>query len=272
MYDYCIFGQKYKTNRKFPTLLPNKIDVFSRGNTIFALYLQPLNSDNMHITLQYKSVVETLSPDTTLVAVSKTHPVEAIQELYDAGHSIFGESRPQELVAKYNALPKDIQWHMIGHLQTNKVKYIAPFVSMIHSLDSERLALEIQKQAAKSDRVIDVLLEIHIAQEQSKSGWRLEELISYIKSAPFALMPNIRVRGVMGIATFSDDEELVRSEFLELKRIYELLKQYFDSSFDTISMGMSDDYPLAIECGSNMIRVGSRIFGNRTYAPTSLDE
>lgn len=201
----------------------------------------------------------------TLVAVSKTHPAEAIREAFDAGHRIFGESRPQELCAKYEALPKEIEWHMIGHLQTNKVKYIAPFVRMIQSVDSARLAETIQREAAKCGRVIDILLEIHVAQEKTKSGWDMGELMRYLDSAPFRSMPDLRVRGVMGIATRTDDAATVRRDFGELKRCFDLLRPYFDARFDTLSMGMSHDYPLAVACGSTMVRIGSSIFGERDY-------
>jgi pyridoxal phosphate enzyme, yggS family len=202
----------------------------------------------------------------TLVAVSKTHPAELIREAYEAGHRIFGESRPQELREKYEALPKDIEWHMIGHLQTNKVKYIAPFVRLIHSVDSARLAEAIQKEAAKCGRTIDILLEIHVAEEETKTGWNIGELMDYVRTAPFARMPDLCVRGVMGIATNTDDEAVIRRDFGELRRCFELLRPYFGARFDTLSMGMSHDYPLAVECGATMVRVGSLIFGERDYS------
>ena len=202
----------------------------------------------------------------TLVAVSKTHPAELIREAYEAGHRIFGESRPQELREKYEALPKDIEWHMIGHLQTNKVKYIAPFVRLIHSVDSARLAEAIQKEAAKCGRTIDILLEIHVAEEETKTGWNIGELMDYVRTAPFARMPDLCVRGVMGIATNTDDEAVIRRDFGELRRCFELLRPYFGARFNTLSMGMSHDYPLAVECGATMVRVGSLIFGERDYS------
>ena len=167
----------------------------------------------MSIAYQLSFVRGTLPEDVTLVAVSKTHPAGAIREAYDAGHRIFGESRPQELREKYDVLPKDIEWHMIGHLQTNKVKYIAPFVSLIHSVDSARLAETIQREAAKCGRTIEILLEIRVADEESKSGWELDDLMQYLRTAPFAQMPNICVRGVMGIATNTDDWEVIRRDF-----------------------------------------------------------
>ena len=217
------------------------------------------------IAYQLSFVRSTLPGDVTLVAVSKTHPAELIREAYDAGHRIFGESRPQELREKYEALPKDIEWHMIGHLQTNKIKYIAPFVALIHSVDSVRLAEAIQREAAKCGRTIEILLEIHVAQEETKTGWNFGELMEYIRTAPFAQMPDICVRGVMGIATNTDDGEVIRRDFNELKRCFDLLQPYFGPRFNTLSMGMSHDYPLAVECGSTMVRVGSLIFGDRDY-------
>ncbi len=208
----------------------------------------------------------TLPEGVTLVAVSKTHPVEAISEAYEAGQRVFGESRPQELRAKYEALPHDIEWHMIGHLQTNKIKYIAPFVAMIHSVDSERLAEAIQVQAAKCNRTIDVLLEIHVAEEESKSGWAIEDLRAAVASGLFERLPNVRVRGVMGIATNTDDMERIVSDFVQLRIYKEELAAHFGEQFDTLSMGMSDDYPTAIAAGSTMVRIGSTIFGERDYS------
>ncbi len=220
----------------------------------------------MTIATQLSAVRRTIPESVTLVAVSKTHPVEVLQEAYDAGQRIFGENRPQEMTAKYDALPKDIEWHMIGHLQTNKVRMIAPYVRLIHSVDSVRLAETIQKEAARCNRTIDILLEIHVAQEESKTGWAISELMEYVRTAPFASMPNISVRGVMGIATNTDDETLVRRDFEQLRHCFEQLKPHFGSNFDTLSMGMSGDYPLAINCGSTMVRVGSLIFGARDYS------
>lgn len=219
----------------------------------------------LEIACNLSRIRASLPEGATLVAVSKTHPAEAIREAFDAGHRIFGESRPQELCAKYEVLPKEIEWHMIGHLQTNKVKYIAPFVRMIQSVDSARLAETIQREAAKCGRTIDILLEIHVAQEETKSGWDVGELKRYVETAAFSSMPNVRVRGVMGIATNTDDERVVRRDFGELKRCFELLRPYFGGRFDTLSMGMSHDYPIAVECGANMVRVGSSIFGERDY-------
>jgi len=208
------------------------------------------------IACQLSFVRSTLPEGVKLVAVSKTHPAEAIRAAYDAGHRVFGESRPQELREKHEALPKDIEWHMIGHLQTNKIKYIAPFVTLIQSVDSARLAEAIQREAAKCGRTIGILLEIHVAAD-------VGELMEYIRTAPFAQMPNVCVRGVMGIATNTDDGETIRRDFNELRRCFDLLQPYFGARFDTLSMGMSHDYPLAVECGSTMVRVGSLIFGRR---------
>ena len=219
----------------------------------------------MSIQSKIKELRATLPKGVKLLAVSKFHPAEAIIEAYEAGQRAFGESRPQELKAKYEALPKDIEWHMIGHLQTNKVKYIAPYVTLIESLDSERLADEIERQAAKCDRVIDCLLEIHITAEESKSGWDYTHLLEAVRTGVFARYPHIRIRGVMGMATFTDDKNVVRSDFERLKSYYLELKDYFGEAFDTLSMGMSDDYPIAIEYGSTEVRIGSTIFGHREY-------
>ena len=207
----------------------------------------------------------TLREGVELLAVSKFHPAEKILEAYEAGQRHFGESRPQELKAKYEALPKDIKWHMIGHLQTNKIKYIAPYVHLIESLDSERLAAAIDKEAAKCGRTIDCRLEIHITAEESKSGWDYAELLAFVREGGFERLPNIRVRGVMGMATFTDDESVVRADFQRLAACKAELAQYFGDEFDTLSMGMSDDYPIAIEYGSTEVRIGSTIFGVREY-------
>lgn len=208
---------------------------------------------------------ESLPEGVRLLAVSKFHPVEALQQAYDAGQRAFGESRPQELKAKHEVMPDDIEWVMIGHLQTNKVKYIAPFVSLIESLDSERLAEEINRQAEKCGRTIDCLLEIHVTSEQTKSGWDYEELLSFVQSGGFDRYPNIRLRGVMGMATFTDDERVVRADFERLAECKAELAKYFGSEFDMLSMGMSDDYPIALEYGSTEVRIGSTIFGAREY-------
>ena len=219
----------------------------------------------MSIESQIKRFQGELPAGVKLLAVSKFHPVEAIVEAYEAGQRAFGESRPQELKQKYEVLPHDIEWHMIGHLQTNKVKYIAPFVHLIESLDSERLAEEIERQAAKCNRVIDCLLEIHVTDEDSKSGWDYAELLEFVRRGGFKALPHIRLRGVMGMATFTDDEAVVRADFERLAACKAELAEYFGEEFDTLSMGMSDDYRLAIEYGSTEVRIGSTIFGERVY-------
>jgi pyridoxal phosphate enzyme (YggS family) len=219
----------------------------------------------MNIKERLDRIKATLPNGVELVAVSKFHPAERLQEAYDAGQRVFGESRPQEMAAKYETLPKDICWHMIGHLQTNKVKYIAPFVAMISSVDSERLIEEIEKQAAKNNRVIDILLEVHVAQEETKSGWTKTELDEYLASGKLQKMEHVRVRGVMTIASNTDDESIVRSDFQRIKDIFEELKLMFGDRFDILSIGMSDDYPIALEYGSNMVRIGTAIFGQREY-------
>lgn len=212
------------------------------------------------------SEIRSALPDgVTLVAVSKFHPAEALQEAYDAGQRIFGESRVQELLAKYATLPKDIEWHFIGHLQTNKVRSIVPFISMIQSVDSARLLECIDREAERCSRVVDCLLEVHVAQEQTKSGWLPDELRAYLASGALGSLHNVRIRGIMGMATNTDDETVIRADFERLSAIKNELAPMFDASFDTLSMGMSSDYPIALECGSTMVRIGSHIFGERCY-------
>lgn len=209
---------------------------------------------------------ETTSKKVTLIAVSKTKTVADIQEAYDAGQRLFGENTVQEMVDKQEQLPKDIEWHQIGHLQTNKVKYIAPFIAMVQSVDSLKLLQEINKQAEKNKRIIDCLLQIYIADEETKFGLGFDEAIELLRSDEFTALKNIRIRGLMGIATNTDKEKQLKDEFYELKMFFEGMKQSFfrkEDSFNVISMGMSSDYELAIEQGSNMIRVGSTIFGGR---------
>lgn len=205
--------------------------------------------------------------NTTLVAVSKTKPNAAIQAMYDKGQRIFGENRVQEVAEKQEALPKDIQWHVIGHLQRNKVKQIAPFISMIHSVDSPRLLKEIDKRAAENERVIDCLLQFHIAEEEDKFGWQnVEDVLAFLNDVDFLKMKNVRIVGVMGMATFTDDTKQVRGEFKRLKDYFDRLKNGFfadKESFKEISMGMSGDYQLAVEEGSTMVRIGSLLFGKR---------
>ncbi|WDF79974.1 YggS family pyridoxal phosphate-dependent enzyme [Mucilaginibacter sp. KACC 22773] len=209
---------------------------------------------------------ETEADKVILLAVSKTKPAAVLQEAYDAGQRLFGENQVQELVEKYEQLPKDIEWHLIGHLQTNKVKYIASFVSMIQSVDSVKLLQEINKHAQKVDRVIDCLLQIYIADEETKFGLGFDEAIELLRSDEFAACKNVRIRGLMGIATNTDNEKQVKEEYYELKTFFDGIKvSYFrkDDSFNILSMGMSADYKIAIEQGSNMVRLGSTIFGTR---------
>ena len=219
----------------------------------------------MSIKTEIERLHSELPEGVKLLAVSKFHPVEALEQAYQAGQRAFGESRPQELKQKAEVLPRDIEWHMIGHLQTNKVKYIAPFVTLIESLDSERLAAEINRQAERCGRVIDCLLEIHVTDEDSKSGWAYDDLLTFVREGGFAAYPNIRIRGVMGMATFTDDESVVRHDFERLATCKAELAEYFGEEFDTLSMGMSDDYRLALEYGTTEVRIGSTIFGAREY-------
>lgn len=209
---------------------------------------------------------ETEGIKVNLLAVSKTKPIEDLQEAYDAGQRLFGENTVQELVEKHETLPKDIDWHLIGHLQTNKVKYIAPFIGMIQSVDSIKLLLEINKHAEKNKRVIDILLQIYIADEETKFGLGFDEAIELMRSEAYQACKNIRIRGLMGIATNTDNEKQIKDEYYELKTFFDGVKTSFfrkEPSFDTLSMGMSSDYKLAIEQGSTMVRLGSTIFGAR---------
>jgi pyridoxal phosphate enzyme (YggS family) len=218
------------------------------------------------IKAHLEEIRSSLPASTILIAVSKTHPIERIREAYEAGQRDFGENKVQELVEKYEALPKDIRWHMIGHLQSNKVKYIAPFVYLIHGVDSFNLLKEINKQGQKNGRQISCLLQFHIAQEDTKFGLSLEEAKAFLAGPEFSLLNHVRICGVMGMATFTENTAQIRKEFQSLHAIYQQLKSsYFSSNaeFKEISMGMSDDYPIAIEQGSTLIRVGSKIFGKR---------
>lgn len=217
----------------------------------------------MSIQENLKVIQSTIPEHVTLVAVSKTKPVEDLQEAYDAGIRDFGENKIQEMCDKYEVLPKDIRWHMIGHVQTNKVKYMAPFVYLIHGVDSLKLLKEINKQAEKNNRVIDVLLQQFIADEETKFGLDEEE-IRQIMTEEIQNLPNIRVVGLMGMATFTEDENQVRNEFKTLKSNFDLLQKNH-SDVSILSMGMSGDYEMAIEEGSTMVRIGSSIFGNRNY-------
>lgn len=219
----------------------------------------------MSIQSQIAELQQTLPEGVTLVAVSKMQPIESLREAYEAGQRIFGESRPQEMCAKREQMPEDCRWHMIGHLQTNKVKYIAPFVEMIHSVDSLRLLDSINREAMKCGRRIDILLEVHLATEESKSGFSVEELREVIATEDIKDLAYIRVRGLMTIASNTDNEAVVAGEFKQLKSLFDELQPEFGKYFDTLSMGMTSDYSLAIECGSTMVRIGSQIFGERNY-------
>jgi len=213
-----------------------------------------------------KRVKASIPDDVTLVAVSKTHPIQAIKEAYQCGQRDFGENKVQELLEKVNQLPTDIRWHLIGHLQTNKVKFIVPFVYLIHGVDSFKLLKEINKQASKVGRVVSCLLQFHIAKEETKFGFSLEEVEEMLSSTEFRTLGNVHICGVMGMATFTSNEQTIRQEFKALKMHFEQLKHaYFEQEarFSTLSFGMSNDYQVAVDEGSNMIRVGSSIFGNR---------
>ena len=218
----------------------------------------------MSIKENYQAIKNQLPAEVQLVAVSKTHPVSAIQEVYDLGQKVFGENKVQELMEKAPLLPEDIQWHLIGHLQTNKVKYIAPFIDTIQSVDSEKLLAEINKEAGKNDRIIKVLLQVKIAAEDTKFGLEISEARELFQQYLDGKHPNITITGLMGMATFTEDEQQVRKEFLILKRLFDELNQL--KTLNTLSMGMSDDFPVAIECGANSVRVGSAIFGRRDYS------
>ena len=220
----------------------------------------------MSISQNIQDLQQELPEGCRLIAVSKTKPIEALQEAYDAGMRDFGENKVQEMTDKHEQLPKDIRWHMIGHLQRNKVKYIAPFVSLIHSVDSLRLLKEIDKQGAKADRVIDCLLQVHIAEEENKFGLSDEELLELLESDALQKAEHVRVVGLMGMATFSDHPEDARPEFRHLKQLFERAKQLNlpnNAVLEQLSMGMSGDYPVALEEGSTMIRIGTTIFGQR---------
>ena len=222
----------------------------------------------MSIAGRIQELKRSLPSGVTLVAVSKFHPVEALQAAYEAGQRVFGESRAQELVAKQRQLPADIEWHFIGTLQTNKVKEFVPFISLIHSVDSLRLLQEIEKQAAKVERVVRVLLEIHVAQEETKHGLTPEECRLLLADEAMAHLPHVRICGLMGMATNTEDEVLIKEEFRQIHALFSELKAGIcqdNPDFTLLSMGMSHDYPLAIAEGSNLIRVGTYIFGERVY-------
>lgn len=218
----------------------------------------------MSIQENYRDIKSRLPENVQLVAVSKTHPTSAIQEVYDLGQKVFGENKVQELVEKHPLLPKDIQWHIIGHLQTNKVKYIAEFVDTIQSVDSEKLLKEINKEAVKHNRKIKVLLQVKIAEEDTKFGLEIEEAKVLFEKFVNGEFENIEITGLMGMATFTEDENQIKKEFSVLKNLFDELSKI--RKLETLSMGMSDDFPIAIDCGANSVRVGSAIFGRRDYS------
>ncbi|MFT6443702.1 MAG: pyridoxal phosphate enzyme (YggS family) [Salibacteraceae bacterium] len=218
----------------------------------------------MSISDNLKKIQKNLSTGVTLVAVSKTKPIESIQEAYEIGHRDFGENKVQELCDKYEALPQDINWHLIGHLQTNKVKYIAPFVNLIHAVDSRKLTKEIQKRAGQCERKIDILVQLRIAKEETKFGLPYPEAADLLAALKADEFPNVRVVGLMGMASNTEDQEQIREEFIILKTFFDEQKA-LNSNLIQLSMGMSGDYPMAMDCGSNMVRIGSAIFGSRNY-------
>jgi len=222
----------------------------------------------MSIQSNLHAILSQLPDNVKLIAVSKTKPVEILRQAYDAGQRIFGENKVQEMITKQPILPGDIEWHFIGHLQTNKVKYIVPFVELIHAVDSIKLLKEIDKQAAKNNRIISCLLQFHIAEESAKFGLDYDEAFTLLNTKDFRLLKNVRITGVMGMSTFTDNMDQVRKEFRTLKKIFDKLKEEFfseEKQFREISMGMSGDYQIAIEEGSTMVRIGTSIFGEREY-------
>ena len=222
----------------------------------------------MGIAEEIKQITANLPKDVRLIAVSKFHPVEAMMEAYDAGQRLFGENKVQEMTTKHEALPADIQWHFIGHLQTNKVKYIAPFVAMIHSIDSLHLLEEVNRQAEKAGRVIDCLLQLHIADEETKFGMTFDECRAFLQDGAWKQLEHVRICGLMGMGTNTDDMEQVDREFGFLQSFFQELKESWfkdEPAFKELSMGMTDDYPIAIRRGSTLIRIGTRIFGERNY-------
>lgn len=224
---------------------------------------------DMNIAENIEKIKKTLPEGVKLVAVSKTKPVEDIKIAYEAGQRIFGENKVQEMVGKYEELPKDIEWHLIGHLQTNKVKYVVPFVKLIHAVDSLKLLETIDKEAGKCSRTVNCLLQFHIAEEETKFGLNEEEARQLLESAAYKNMKHVRILGVMGMATNTDDKQQVHKEFRYLHTIFSRLKaQYFaeNAEFREISMGMSGDYRIAVEEGSTMVRIGSSLFGSRNYS------
>ena len=219
-----------------------------------------------HIQEEIKRIQAELPESVRLVAVSKYHPVEALQEAYKVGQRIFGESKVQEMTIKYETLPKDIEWHFIGNLQTNKVKMVVPHATLIHSMANERLFDEVEKCAAKINKVQDVLIELHVAQEESKQGFSIDEVKALMNGKVFSELPNINIVGLMGMASFTDDLESVRKEFRSLSTLFYNLKESVAPQFKELSMGMSGDFEIAIEHGSTLVRVGTAIFGERDYS------
>ena len=222
----------------------------------------------MSIAENIKQVLSELPDGVRLVAVSKFHPNEAIEEAYSAGQRVFGESKVQEMTAKYESLPKDIEWHFIGHLQTNKIKYIVPYVTLIHGVDSYKLLTEINRQAAKAGRTVNCLLQLHIAQEETKFGFSFDECREMLAANEWKQFKNIRICGLMGMATNTDNTEQIKAEFCSLSSFFKEVKDSWfadTEAFRELSMGMSHDYHQAIAAGSTLIRVGSKIFGDRTY-------
>ena len=219
------------------------------------------------ISERINNILQTIPKGVRLVAVSKFHPASLIQEAYNGGQRIFGESHVQELVAKHEVLPKDIEWHFIGHLQTNKVKYIAPFISLIHAVDSEHLLKEIDKQAKRCERVIPVLLQVHVAKEETKFGFAPNELLDFMKSEVWKQYENVSIAGLMCMATNTDDETLIASEFEQARELFETIQNsdFNLQNWKICSWGMSDDYSIAVKHGSTMVRIGSLIFGERVY-------
>ncbi len=216
----------------------------------------------MSIQSNLDQIKKSLPDNVTLVAVSKTKAVTDLMQAYDAGQRIFGENKIQEMTEKHEQMPNDVKWHMIGHVQTNKIKYMAPYVSLIHGIDSFKLLQEINKQAYKNNRIIDCLLQVHIAEEESKFGLSETELTEILQNPLIKNLNNIRIKGLMGMATFTENLNQIEKEFLNLKSIFNQLKKQYPN-FTILSMGMSGDYSLAIQCGSNMVRIGSSIFGSR---------
>ena len=217
----------------------------------------------MSIKQNLEAIISTIPSNSTLIAVSKQQSMPSILEAYDSGIRLFGENRHKELVEKYNELPKDIIWHFIGSLQRSNVKYVVPIAALIHSVDSERLLETIDKEAAKCSKVMEVLFEVHVAREQSKMGWKEHELLEFLESGRYKALSNIKVRGVMAMASNIDDDSEIKREFGAVKELFDKIKNRCfaeESSFDTISAGMSNDYKVALECGANMVRIGSSIF------------